>query len=120
MFIFSDNRGKLAGVTRGADRLVPERRTRSHGMCRAKPGCGLAQFVDFVAASGAVGQVRGESGALLVGDRVEYVRASEGVQVVIIEGRHGTPRQSRSLIRPSRILVFTVPAGTPSSSATSA
>ena len=50
--------------------------------------------------------------------RVERVAAGQGVQVVALEPHQLTSMQSRIRIRPSLILVFTVPRATPSSFAT--
>ena len=54
-----------------------------------------------------------------IGYRVECVSTRQRVQLSLAAPHHSTPRQSRSLISPSRILVFTVPTATPSSPATS-
>ena len=55
--------------------------------------------------------------ALAVGDGVEYVAAGENVQIVTHVLHQVTPMQSRILINPSLIRVFTVPSATPSSCA---
>jgi hypothetical protein len=55
---------------RRADRPLLQVRTRLDRMCRTQPGRRLAKLVYFVAAGRAVGKVRREQGALLVGDRV--------------------------------------------------
>ena len=66
----------------------------------------------------AVLQVALELRPLQVGQGVQGVAAGEHVQVVGQDLHHVTSMQSRILINPSLILVFTVPSATPSSVAT--
>ena len=60
-----------------------------------------------------------EFGSLLGVEGIEGVAAGEHVHVVGQSFHAITPMQSRILISPSRIRVFTVPSATPSSWATS-
>src|SRR6266567_2277311 len=120
VLLSGDNGSELAGAVGSPDRRLPQLGTRADGAGRAQARCRLAQLADLRPAGRASGEVRGEPGALVGEDRVEHVRPGQGVQVGIAGSHRCTPRQSLSLTRPSRILVLTVPAGTPSSSATSA
>ena len=60
-----------------------------------------------------------ETGPVLIRHRVERVGARQGVQLRPAAPHQSTPRQSRSLISPSRMRVLTVPVATPSRPATS-
>ena len=130
-----------AGPAGGRDRRqLPDLRRRPHRLLaqlgprpdlgrRGQPGRGLAQPAQLGLAGLAVRQVLLEAGPVVVGDRVHRVGARQRVRVdpaaapasgpAVAFGHHSTPRQSRSLISPSRIRVFTVPTATPSSPATS-
>jgi len=83
-----------------------------------QPGGGLAQSGDFPRALGAPGQVALEPGPFGRGQGVHGEGPGQRVDVRVTESHSATPRQSRSRISASRILVLTVPAGTPSRLAT--
>src|SRR5579859_3726076 len=90
-----------------------------HGLGRggAEHGGRLAQARDLPRAPLAASQVPLEPVPVRGGDGVHRVRPSQGVLVALLF-HSATPRQSRSRISASRILVFTVPVGTPSRLAT--
>ena len=84
-----------------------------------EPGRRLAQPPDLLAARLAARQVPLEPDPVGLVHRVHRVRAGQGVRIAAAEPHPSTPRQSRSLISPSRMRVLTVPMATPSRSATS-
>ena len=108
---------ELPGVAdRGQHRGAQPRRRHGPGAV-GQPGDRLAQVVDLGPALGALAQVPLKGGALQIVDRVEHVRAGQGVNV----GRHAAIpefRQSRNRISPSRMRVLMVASGAPSNSAT--
>ena len=115
----------MAGPLGRAKRLVTQPGTGPHGLRCAEPGRGLGEPADLEAALLTAGQVPLEPGLVRPADRVQRVRAGQQVQFRAVlaapaePGHHSAPRQSRIRISPSRIRVFTVPGGTPSSRATS-
>ena len=111
--------GSLPGPADRGQHLGTQSRRRHRPGAVGQPADRLAQFVELGPAARAVRDVPVERGPLDVVDRVQRVRADQGVNV---GGRHAvtsTPRQSRSRIRPSRIRVLTVGSGVSSRSDTS-
>jgi len=96
--------------------LLQAGRRRDRGRA-GQPGGGLAQAGDLVRALPAAGQVALEPGPVRHGDRVHRVRARERMDLPVAV-HCATPKQSRSRISASRILVLIVPGGTPSRLAT--
>jgi len=83
-------------------------------------GGDLPQAADLGCARLASAQVPGKPVLLrLVIERIEHVRAGQRVQVGAEQLHQPTPRQSRSRMSPSRILVLIVPTAVPRSAATS-
>src|SRR5262249_45084589 len=99
--------------------LANLRRSR-HGSGEREPGGGRAHPAQLVRALLASPHVSLEAGALTgVVDGVERIHAGLDVRVGPEQSDHVTPMQSRSRIRPSRILVLIVPRVIPSRAATS-
>jgi len=131
------DRRQLPDLPGGEHGLLPQASTRPDRRRCGQPGRGLAQPAHLGLAGLAASEVLVEAGPVAVGNRVHDVGADQRVRVSAAQpcdppgcapaagGRlaalchHSTPRQSRSLIRPSRIRVLMVPTATPSSSATS-
>src|SRR5215472_3536362 len=113
----ADHGCELAGAERRPDRLLFQLRSRRDHGGHAEPGCRLSHLAHVIATLRAAGEVPAKARPLLRRDRIHHVGAGQRVRLAI--ACHDTPRQSLSLISPSRILVLTVPDGTPSSSATS-
>ena len=115
---------ELAGAVGGGQDVLAHPLGGLDGAGHGEAGGGFAQAADFGVAGGAVLQVAFEGFALRAGQRVERVAAGQRVQVIMLcpsshRLHQSTPRQSRILIIPSLIRVFTVPRATSSSCATS-
>ncbi len=80
----------------------------------------VAQPAHLLDARVAAGEVALKTRPLTIVERVQRIGTGQCVQRVgtATEVHQSTPRQSRNLIRPSRIRVFTVPRATPSNPAT--
>src|SRR6516164_7297539 len=113
----------LPGHGRSRQDPVLQARGQGFGRGRTEHGGGLTQARDLPGALLAPGQVPLEPVPVRHGDRVHRVRPGQRVSVTFagpgqLVFHWATPRQSRSRISASRILVFTVPVGTPSRLAT--
>jgi len=112
-------RRQLPGLPGRAQYRVPELRGRAHRRGGGERGRRLAQSAYLLTALLTARQVPFEAGPVRLRHRVHRVRSGQGVRIAAAEPHRSTPRQSRSLISPSRIRVLTVPTATPSSLATS-
>ena len=113
------DRWQLPGPRRLGEYPVPQSAGGRRSRGRGHPGRGLLQPAHLLGAGVAGGQVPLEAGPVARRQRVERVGTRQRVQVGPPRCHHVTPRQSRSLIRPSRIRVFVVPTAIPSRPATS-
>src|SRR5690348_8715030 len=110
---------KLPGATGGGEYSLAHLRRRCLSGREPEPRRGRRHPAHLVGALLAAAHVVLEPAALgFVIDGVDRVNAGQDVQVRTEQPHHVTPMQSRSLIRPSRILVLMVPSVMPSSSAT--
>ncbi|GAB4005715.1 hypothetical protein GCM10029992_54400 [Glycomyces albus] len=93
-------RGLLAGATGlGQDPVAKPLRRLGHRDVGQAPDC-FAQLGDLAGAGLAFGEVLFDQPVLVLVDRVEHVGSDQAVDV----GAHrATSRQSRSLMRPSRM-----------------
>ena len=111
-------RRELPGPVGGGQHSLFHPRRRLDRPGHREPGGRLAQAADLRVARRAVLQVTLEFRPLKVGQGIQGVAAGENVPVIGQDSHHVTSMQSRILINPSLILVFTVPRATPSSCAT--
>ena len=111
-------RRELPGPVGGGQHPLLHPRRRLERLRHREPGRGLAQAADLRLARRAVLQVALEFHPLRIGQGIQGVAAGEHVPVVGQDFHHVTSMQSRILINPSLILVFTVPRATPSRCAT--
>ena len=111
-------RRQLPGSVGRGQHLLAHRRRGVGGAGQAEPGRGLAVPAHLGLARSAVLEVTFEAVPVSLAEGIQGVAAGEQVQVVVNGLHHSTPRQSRILIMPSRIRVFTVPSAAPSSCAT--
>ena len=112
-------RRQLAGPRDRAQRLLLQLGPWPHRGRGAQPGSRLTESLDLLDAGIAAREVPLEARPVGIRDRVKRIGARQGMQISLAAPHHSTPRQSRSLISPSRMRVLTVPTGTPSSPATS-
>jgi len=112
-------RRELPGPVGGAQDSLLHSRWRRRGFRHRQPRGRLAEPADLFLTGIAVLQMALEVVPLRSGESVEDIASGEHVYIVGQSFHQFTSMQSRSLIIPSRIRVFTVPSATPSSSATS-